>query len=107
MLCEPGTAFVSRCFDDSYSIQYDTFYQALLDYGLKATFYVITSRIGTKGHFTWSQLNDLFKEGNEIGSHTHTHPHLTELSSEELDRELRGGQEVLKPFGCRKLAYPS
>lgn len=106
MLREPGTALVSLCFDDGYSVQYDTFYQALLDYGLKATFYVITSRIGMKDQLTWSQLNDLFKEGNEIGSHTHTHPHLTELSTEQLDRELRESKELLKPFGCKTMAYP-
>jgi peptidoglycan/xylan/chitin deacetylase (PgdA/CDA1 family) len=103
---ESGTAYVSLCFDDAYGIQYYTFYRALLEHELKASFYVITSRIGTRGHLTWNQLNDLFKEGNEIGSHTHTHPHLTEISTEEVAHELHKSAELLKPFGCRTLAYP-
>jgi peptidoglycan/xylan/chitin deacetylase (PgdA/CDA1 family) len=103
---EPGIAYVSLCFDDAYSIQHDTFYKALLEHELKASFYVITSRIGTRGRLTRSQLDELFEEGYEIGSHTHTHPHLTEISTQEAEYELQRSAELLKPFNCRTLAYP-
>ena len=106
MVREFNTAIVSLSFDDGYRVQYETFYQTLCDYGIKATFYIITNKIGAKGYMSWTQLNDLFKQGNEIGSHTHTHPHLTELTTEELDRELQTSREVLRPFNCATLAYP-
>lgn len=106
MLLEAGKAYVSLCFDDGYSIQYNTYYPAMADYEVRATFYLITSRIGTRGSLTWTQLNDLYKKGNEIGSHTPTHPHLTELSTEALERELRRSAELLRPLGGRTLAYP-
>lgn len=37
----------------------------------------------------WEQLREIAERGVEIGAHTVTHPHLTRLSDEELDRELR------------------
>jgi peptidoglycan/xylan/chitin deacetylase (PgdA/CDA1 family) len=106
MLLEPGTAYVSLSFDDGHSTQYNAYYPVMADQGVRATFYVITSRIGARGHLTWTQLSDLSQEGNEIGSHTHTHPHLTELSSEALERELSRSAELLRSVGCRTLAYP-
>ena len=57
----------------------------------------------------WSKLRELAERGVEIGSHTRTHPHLTRLSSEELDRELRESRaRVEDELGrrCRFLAYP-
>lgn len=58
---------------------------------------------------SWSDLRALAEAGWEIGSHTHTHPHLTSLDDEELDRELRTSralceEELRRP--CRTLAYP-
>ena len=57
----------------------------------------------------WSELRDLADRGIEIGSHTLTHPHLTRLSTEELDGELRESREQIEDeLGrpCRFLAYP-
>jgi peptidoglycan/xylan/chitin deacetylase (PgdA/CDA1 family) len=57
----------------------------------------------------WQELRDLAARGVEIGSHTHSHPHLPELSDAELRRELvdsreRIGDELDRP--CAYLAYP-
>lgn len=52
------------------------------------------------------QIKDLYNHGNEIGSHTHTHPHLPKLSDNKLDFELRKSKEILKPFKAETLAYP-
>ncbi len=55
---------------------------------------------------SWNNLTELYKSKNEIGSHTHTHSHLTKLSDKELDFELRESKRILNPFNCRTLAYP-
>jgi len=78
----------------------------LRDYGIKATFYIVTSRIGKLGSFGWEEIKDLHREGNEIGSHTHTHPRLTRISGDRVNLEFKKSQEILKRFGCRTLAYP-
>jgi peptidoglycan/xylan/chitin deacetylase (PgdA/CDA1 family) len=57
----------------------------------------------------WDELRELAESGVEIGSHTCSHPHLTELSDAELRRELcdsreRIEDELRRP--CAYLAYP-
>jgi peptidoglycan/xylan/chitin deacetylase (PgdA/CDA1 family) len=44
----------------------------------------------------WERLRDLADRNVEIGSHTLTHPHLTQLSDAELDRELRESRERIE-----------
>jgi peptidoglycan/xylan/chitin deacetylase (PgdA/CDA1 family) len=58
---------------------------------------------------TWPELRALAERGFEIGSHTLSHPHLTRLPDDDLDRELRDSRvhiedELGRP--CRYLAYP-
>jgi peptidoglycan/xylan/chitin deacetylase (PgdA/CDA1 family) len=58
---------------------------------------------------TVDQLRDLAERGIEIGSHTSTHAHLTQLSETELELELSGSRARLEDeLGqrCRFLAYP-
>ena len=97
---------LSITFDDGNKIQYAKFYPSLDEHKIRATFYIITSRIGRPGKIDWDELRDLYDSDNEIGSHTHTHPHLTELSDIELDFELKKTRALLSPFKCRTLAYP-
>jgi peptidoglycan/xylan/chitin deacetylase (PgdA/CDA1 family) len=57
----------------------------------------------------WDALRNLAETGFEIGSHTVTHAHLTRLSDQELERELRESRgqiesELSRP--CRFVAYP-
>jgi peptidoglycan/xylan/chitin deacetylase (PgdA/CDA1 family) len=58
---------------------------------------------------TWDELRELADAGWEVGSHTRTHPHLTELGDEELASELRDSRAecadaMRRP--CETLAYP-
>ena len=57
----------------------------------------------------WGELRGLAERGVEIGSHTRTHPHLTRLSDEELELELRESRDVIEAeLGrpCPFFAYP-
>jgi peptidoglycan/xylan/chitin deacetylase (PgdA/CDA1 family) len=58
---------------------------------------------------TWDELRGIAADGFEIGSHTVSHAHLTQLSDAELDRELRDSRtRVEDQLGrpCRLFAYP-
>jgi peptidoglycan/xylan/chitin deacetylase (PgdA/CDA1 family) len=58
---------------------------------------------------TWSELAELADMGWEIGSHSRSHPHLTELDEETLTAELTGSREDCeRALGrpCHSLAYP-
>jgi peptidoglycan/xylan/chitin deacetylase (PgdA/CDA1 family) len=58
----------------------------------------------------WSELGELADAGWEIGSHTRTHPRLTELAYTELRDELHGSlQDCAEHLGrrrCCSIAYP-
>lgn len=98
--------FVSLTFDDGNEVQYKKFYPVLREHGIKATFYIVTSQINWPGKMNYDEIVDLYRNGNEIGSHTHTHPHLTKLSDNKLDFELRMSKAALDRFECRTLSYP-
>jgi peptidoglycan/xylan/chitin deacetylase (PgdA/CDA1 family) len=51
------------------------------------------------------QLDELAGAGWEIGSHTCSHPRLTSVDDQTLERELRASKEALGA-GCRSIAYP-
>jgi peptidoglycan/xylan/chitin deacetylase (PgdA/CDA1 family) len=57
----------------------------------------------------WSELLSLAGAGWEIGSHTCSHPRLSELSDAALAEELRASREHLEErlgAPCQSLAYP-
>jgi peptidoglycan/xylan/chitin deacetylase (PgdA/CDA1 family) len=58
---------------------------------------------------SWGELRGLADAGWEIGSHTRTHPHLTQIDDERLADELEGSRadcEARLGLPCRSLAYP-
>jgi peptidoglycan/xylan/chitin deacetylase (PgdA/CDA1 family) len=72
---------------------------------------VTTSRLHFEEGKTmrWEDLRGLVDHGVEVGSHTLTHPHLTQMESRDLERELRESRERLEDElrrPCRFLAYP-
>ena len=124
----PGRV-VAVTFDDAYLSVHDNAYPILASLGLPATVFVVTdfaedgrllewrrSKDWRGSPFeeelrgmTWDLLAELAAAGWEIGSHTRTHPRLTQLSDEALDRELRGSREACeRALGrpCSSLAYP-
>jgi peptidoglycan/xylan/chitin deacetylase (PgdA/CDA1 family) len=56
----------------------------------------------------WDELRGLRDAGWEIGSHTLTHPKLTQLDDAALDRELTESREAVTAElgGCESIAYP-
>ena len=58
---------------------------------------------------TWDGVRALAAAGWEVGSHTASHPHLTELGPAEAERELqssRGAIEQALQRSCTSIAYP-
>jgi peptidoglycan/xylan/chitin deacetylase (PgdA/CDA1 family) len=120
---------VAVTFDDAYRSVYENAFPILASLGLPATVFVVTdyahdgrpltwrrAKDWQGGPFeqelrgmTWDLLGELAEAGWEIGSHTRTHPRLTQLSDEDLDDELRGSREDCeRALGrpCSSLAYP-
>ncbi len=83
--------------DDGYSSFYNNGLPILQKYGLNSTDYIITERIdNTPGYMTSSMVKALNNSGQEIGSHTVSHPDLTTLSGAQIDSELASSQSYLQ-----------
>ncbi|PID52285.1 MAG: hypothetical protein CR972_02305 [Candidatus Moraniibacteriota bacterium] len=100
-------------FDDGKRNNYTEAFPILEEFGAKATFFVITDRVGSSdAYMTWRQINDLYKHGHEIGSHS--------VASGSLVKDLtKGGEDLLnhelkdsllrlqkKGFETKTFAYP-
>jgi peptidoglycan/xylan/chitin deacetylase (PgdA/CDA1 family) len=116
-------------FDDGYRSVLELALPVLERLGVPGTVYVPTAWPGADGpmawpgidHWTggpwedelrplsWEQLSRLAHAGWEIGSHTRTHPRLTEVAGPRLAEELAGSRrdcerELRRP--CTSIAYP-
>jgi len=75
-------------FDDGLASDFTIALPALLDRGLKATFFVTVDNIGRKGYTTAAQLREMSDAGMEIASHGLTHRYLVSMSRREAVREI-------------------
>lgn len=116
-------------FDDGYRSVLELGLPILSDLGLPASVFVPTSFVGSPepmswvgiDHWvdsrdrdelrclSWDDLGLLIESGWEVGSHTLSHPHLTQLDQATLQHELRGSREQCQEHlgrACDSIAYP-
>lgn len=82
---------VALTFDDGPSEWTPAVLELLREHGVPATFFLIGARV----HERPETARRILAEGHELGSHTLTHPRLTELGDEEIRAEIAGGIEAI------------
>lgn len=92
---ESGTNVVAT-FDDGDITNYSLVYPILKEFGFLAYFFIIGSKVGTKGYMNWQQIKELMDSGMIIGSHGMSHRILTPLKDEELDSEIEDSKKILE-----------
>jgi len=109
---------IALTFDDGYESFYNLAYPVLKQFNFTATVFLITDRIresdhqgnGAEAHFlSWRQVKSLYDYGISFGSHTCTHPYLSQVSSAQVSRELVSSKEIIEErlgIMTRLLAYP-
>lgn len=126
---EAGGRSVVVSFDDAFRSVHELGAPLLRELGIPGTLFVPTDSAAEEAPMTWSELGrwqatpheselrcmgwsevrELVDAGWEIGSHTASHPKLTELSGEqqaaELQRSRTACEEALQR-PCPTLAYP-
>jgi len=107
---QPRCKRVWLTFDDGYESFFRLAYPILYRYGFTATVFLTTDFIGKDSDYlSWEQVLSLNNDGISFGSHTCTHPHLLELSEEQVRHELVSSKECLEDRLGEKvqlLAYP-
>lgn len=108
-------------FDDCGKHLLDFAIPELIRRNMTAVFYIPTANIG--GYNSWNVADDksrlelmdaadlkaLERDGMEVGSHSHDHIHLDEVSVEEVEQQLRTSQSVLTQVlghPAISMAYP-
>ena len=109
-----------RCFAVSFDDAFqDVFYNALpilQEFGVKAGVFVVSDFVGKKPgwdvswgtpglHMTRDQLLQLRAVGWEIGSHTLSHPDLTAVSDQSLQRELVDSKAALEDLLSEEIRF--
>ncbi len=125
----PAPRTVAITFDDAFRSVYDIAFPLMQRLGMTGTMFVPTAWPGRDEPMSWAgidhwsggphepelacmswdQLRELQDAGWEIGAHTHTHPHLTEIDDATLAGELERARQICtdrmgRP--CASLAYP-
>lgn len=98
---ERNEKIVVLFFDDGWENQYSVAYPTLKMYGFQATFGIVTNYVGELSDTEWSymteaQIRELWRNGMEIASHSHTHPLLANLTENQLRMEIGESKRILE-----------
>jgi peptidoglycan/xylan/chitin deacetylase (PgdA/CDA1 family) len=104
---------ITIAFDDGTRSQYDYAFPLMQARGIVGTFYVITDYIRNyttdeEFYMSLEELQAIQNYGNEIGSHSKSHPDFTGLSEEKIREECEISRQVLldNGFSADNFAYP-
>ena len=104
-----GSAFLWT-FDDGYASVYSMAFPYLNNLGMKATEFVVGSKVGLTGRITNPHLGALYDAGWAIGNHTIDHTDLLNVDQATATAKVQQGYEWLLahayPRAARFFAYP-
>ncbi|MBA2540554.1 MAG: chitobiase/beta-hexosaminidase C-terminal domain-containing protein [Deltaproteobacteria bacterium] len=102
-----ATTVVSLTFDDTLADQYQVADIAEAR-GMRAVFYINSTRIGAPNHMTSAQVLDLQTRGHEIGGHTLTHANLAQITEDQARDQICNDRVALLDAGyaVTSFAYP-
>ncbi|SMH36283.1 polysaccharide deacetylase family protein [Maritimibacter sp. HL-12] len=111
---EAPRGLLSITFDDASRSQYKHGLRIAKDYDIVGTLFVITSeadgsqRDPNSWFMNWREVRAFRAAGWEIGSHSDTHPHLTQLPTADIIRELDVSREAIEAYvGVRPVSFAS
>jgi len=97
-------------FDDGYDDNFTEAFKVMKKHQMVGTFFIITSKIDKAEYMKLEQLQELLLSGNEIGSHSVTHPSLEKLKGSSLEKEILKSKEELEEKLSTKVSsfcYPA
>jgi peptidoglycan/xylan/chitin deacetylase (PgdA/CDA1 family) len=103
----PGPDRLFLTFDDGEVSAMNTVAPMLERRGWRGHFFIVTSWIGTPGFLTNDDLRTLASRGHIVGSHSHTHPIMTELGESAIRDEWRVSREILEEILGQRISVAS
>lgn len=75
-------------FDDGHVSNHRTALPLLLEFGMRADFFINPATVGQPGFVSWADLQEMAAAGMSIQSHGYDHQYLTELTPKRLRESL-------------------
>lgn len=103
----PEKSFVMT-FDDGYETVYQVAFPILQKYDMSATVFLTVGGEGTKkpeerlpplegrSMLNWHEIEEMNQWGIEFGAHTLTHPDLTQLSRDQMEKEICDSKKIIE-----------
>jgi len=107
---EDVSKIVVLTFDDGYDDNYVHGLPALQKYGFTGTFFIISDKIGQAEYLSEGQIKELLLAGNEIGSHSVSHPDLATAPLTKVASEVEKSKSDLESLFGQKIVsfcYPA
>jgi len=102
-------------FDDGFDDLYEHAFPLLVESRVPAVIYVITDRRndawrsirphGPLRLLDWSRIREIADHGIAIGSHTRTHPRLTQCSTDQLRSEIADSKKIIEDKLGREIRH--
>lgn len=101
---KPPPGSIVLTFDDGYKNNYEVAFPVLKSLKFTATFFIVTEYVGKRSTWdqddtcgdvpllSWEEIGEMAAQGMDIQPHSCTHPHLPELTREEMIREIRNSR---------------
>lgn len=102
---EQGERIVVLTFDDSSKSHFTVARPLLLKYKFGATFFITEGwdfASNKKDYMSWEEIQQLDRDGFEIGNHTRDHMAITDATFEKLDEQLKGIEDRCLEYGIPK-----
>ena len=102
---------VAITIDDAFISVYKEAFPRLKSYEFPVTLFVATNAIdrGLRGYASWDQIREMQAAGVEIGSQSHTHPHMHQIDLEKARQEIEtSNNRFIEELGMKPtlFAYP-
>lgn len=107
--------------DDGFEDNYSNAFPILQSYNIPAVIYLATGLLGKTNQWmsaptfserkmlSWQQIKEMTHHGIHFGSHTVSHPKLTELDDDSVNKELVQSKQFIEDqlgLECTHFAYP-
>jgi peptidoglycan/xylan/chitin deacetylase (PgdA/CDA1 family) len=104
MLANPGGG-IALTFDDGCETDLITASPLLHELGFQATFYLTVGFLGKRGFMSRQQARELGNAAFEIGCHSMSHPFLTDLDTDGMQREIADAKKQLEDIVGREVNH--
>ena len=94
---------VALTFDDGISPYTNTLLDMLQQNNVKATFFVIGQKLTTSTNK--KILKRMIANGHNVGSHTYTHPDLTQLNQTQITKEMTDANNLMRSITGKAPVY--